>query len=69
MVATWEGKVKSRHLKKNIDCMVLKLLFILEMSFLSLIIQKPGEIPIFIFFAKFSILAYISPKIRYFELG
>ena len=40
------------------------------MSFPSLISQKPGEIPIFrTFLAKFSILAYISLKIGYFELG
>ena len=40
------------------------------MSFLSIINQKPGEIPIFRFFlTKFSILAYISLKIGYFELG
>ena len=40
------------------------------MSFPSLISQKPGEIPIFrTFLAKFSILAYISLKISYFELG
>ena len=40
------------------------------MSFPSLISQKPGEILIFrTFFVKFSILAYISMKIIYFELA
>ena len=40
------------------------------MSFSSLISQKPGEnLTSRTFFAKFSILAYISLKIGYFELG
>ena len=40
------------------------------MSFSSPISQQPGEIPIFrTFLVKFSILAYISLKIGYFELG
>ena len=40
------------------------------MSFPSLISKKPGEIRIFrTFSAKFLILAYISLKIGYFELG
>ena len=63
-------KIKSRHIEKLIDCMVLKHMYILEISFPSLISHKPSEILIFrTFLTKFSILSYISLKISYFELG
>ena len=63
-------KLKVAILKKNVDCMVLKLtVYIRNVIFFS---YKPkfGEILIFrTFLAKFSILAYISLKIGYVVLG
>ena len=50
--------------------MAFKLTVYINMSFPTLIIQKLGDISIFrTFLAKCSILAYISLKIGYFELG
>ena len=63
--------ILSHYLKKNI-CMLCSwnLQSMLESPFPFFISQKPGEIPIFrTFLAKFSIFAYISLKIGYFELS
>ena len=63
-------EIKSRHFEKKNNCMVLKLTVYIRNVTSSLISPKPGEIPILkTFLAKISILAYISLKIGYFELG
>ena len=62
-------KLKIVTLKKLLLVWSWNLLCMLKMSFPSFISQNPGEIPIFgTFVAKFSILAYVLPKIGCFEV-